>query len=705
MSEVNVISRVQMIVVNPTTRSVSVINMGPQGPGGIPGQTGLRGEVWFTGAGAPNTISGALLGDWYLNSTNGDYYDLTTLPSTWTLRGNLKGPAGAAGSGVPVGGTTGQYLSKTSAADFATQWSSFVAATETVKGVVELADSTDMILDNATNAITPAILSAAMKSGFGGGGNGHYITQQVNSKNGTTYTMAVADAGCITRFTNAAAVAVSLPAGVFFVGTCLDLIQTGTGTVTITPAATVTINGSTSPVTLAPNAPVMLKQIASNVWMMNPGTLDSLANVSAPTAADGQVLRYNAATGLWTPGTGGTGSGLPPGGVIYNLLVKASSTDGDAVWSSVPQVSSLTADAISIRDTVGTSIPRLIFGNGDGNNGTSPNPYDYTWQLLGDKLDLLSSRFITKPVVSFKRISNTEVEHGFANWFISDNDDGYMRWFNGADRTNAEMFLDASGNGGVKGNWTVSGGLMAPWYTETPYLQAAAGTALVIRATSYAEIQAAGGFGAQQVGVSVGNQYGVGAGPTVSLYAYPNGNQYYQRQLTLNKVGGAGECGLAFINNTTGNIGCFQLHNDGTPYIGFLNSANSAYIKSYASAFTVNSSRRFKAEIKRLRSKRNNFALNIINHVAPVRYRDLQHEMAMEVLAPYPDGSPREPVQVEPNYRFGLIAEEVEEAAPELVSHTPDHGPGIDLSGLIGVLWQAVRELSNRVSELEGATT
>jgi hypothetical protein len=119
----------------------------------------------------------------------------------------------------------------------------------------------------------------------------------------------------------------------------------------------------------------------------------------------------------------------------------------------------------------------------------------------------------------------------------------------------------------------------------------------------------------------------------------------------------------------------------------------------------VGSSRRFKAEIKRLRSKRNNFALNIVNHVAPVRYRDLQHEMAMEVLAPYPDGTVHEPVQVEPNYRFGLIAEEVEEAAPELVSHTPDHGPGIDLSGLIGVLWQAVRELSNRVSELEGATT
>lgn len=44
MSEINVISRTQKIIVEPFSRSVNVINLGPMGPGGPPGAPGDPGE-------------------------------------------------------------------------------------------------------------------------------------------------------------------------------------------------------------------------------------------------------------------------------------------------------------------------------------------------------------------------------------------------------------------------------------------------------------------------------------------------------------------------------------------------------------------------------------------------------------------------------------------------------------------------------------
>jgi hypothetical protein len=154
-----------------------------------------------------------------------------------------------------------------------TSWQAWVTTTpptasDTVKGIVELADSTDMILDNAANPIVPSVLSAAMKSGFGGGANGHYVTQAVTVKSGSSVTLATADAGCLLRFTNTGAVAVSIPAGLFFVGTVIDLVSTAGGVVTITPAATVTVNGSTSGFVLNNYVHASLKLIGSNTWTL-----------------------------------------------------------------------------------------------------------------------------------------------------------------------------------------------------------------------------------------------------------------------------------------------------------------------------------------------------------------------------------------------------------------------------------------------------
>ena len=70
-------------------------SQGLQGVGGEQGEQGAPGEKWFTGAGAPSGGTG-IVGDWYLNSSNGNYYEKTG-SSTWTSRGNLRGPTGPQG--------------------------------------------------------------------------------------------------------------------------------------------------------------------------------------------------------------------------------------------------------------------------------------------------------------------------------------------------------------------------------------------------------------------------------------------------------------------------------------------------------------------------------------------------------------------------------------------------------------------------------
>lgn len=83
---------------------------------------GGGGSSWFDGAGTPSSGLG-VNGDYYLNTTNGDVYEKAG--GTWTLVGNIKGPAGANGTngvGVPIAGTTGQILAKIDATDYNTEW-------------------------------------------------------------------------------------------------------------------------------------------------------------------------------------------------------------------------------------------------------------------------------------------------------------------------------------------------------------------------------------------------------------------------------------------------------------------------------------------------------------------------------------------------------------------------------------------------------
>jgi len=129
-------------------------DQGIQGPQGNPGADGAAGSKIYSGSGAPAGGTG-VVGDWYLNDSNGDFYEKTGA-STWTLRDNLTGPQGIQGVqgtqgtqgnpglGVPVGGTTAQILRKIDNTDNNTEWHSLL------KGDVGLGN-----VDNTSDANKP----------------------------------------------------------------------------------------------------------------------------------------------------------------------------------------------------------------------------------------------------------------------------------------------------------------------------------------------------------------------------------------------------------------------------------------------------------------------------------------------------------------------------------------------------------------------
>lgn len=70
---------------------------GPTGPTGATGAAGARGSDWYQGSGAPGTITGQANGDFYLNTANGDVWEL--ISGAWSNVGNIKGPSGGGGGG------------------------------------------------------------------------------------------------------------------------------------------------------------------------------------------------------------------------------------------------------------------------------------------------------------------------------------------------------------------------------------------------------------------------------------------------------------------------------------------------------------------------------------------------------------------------------------------------------------------------------
>ncbi len=97
-----------------------------------------------------------------------------------------------------------------------------------------------------------------------------------NAQTGTTYTAVLLDAGKTVTLSNASAVTLTIPAQAsvsWADNTQLNFLNIGAGTVTITAAAGVTINGT--PLTLATSKGGSLIRTASDAWTFIPFSGDS----------------------------------------------------------------------------------------------------------------------------------------------------------------------------------------------------------------------------------------------------------------------------------------------------------------------------------------------------------------------------------------------------------------------------------------------
>lgn len=91
----------------------------------------------------------------------------------------------------------------------------------------------------------------------------------VNDQTGTSYTLALTDGGKLVTFSNAAAIALTVPtfASVAFPkGVRIKLTNKGAGTVTVAGAGGVTLNGNQ--LTIAQNRSAMLYKLDTNTWVM-----------------------------------------------------------------------------------------------------------------------------------------------------------------------------------------------------------------------------------------------------------------------------------------------------------------------------------------------------------------------------------------------------------------------------------------------------
>ena len=208
----------------------------------------------------------------------------STTPITLTL--GTSGPQGIPGAGVPVGGSTGQILSKNSATNYDTGWiDNFTSdVRQTVKNDSggTLAKGTVVYVSgaNGTNVLVKAALANADSTSATTLG---LLYQQLAS-NGTGY---VITEGLLTGLNTASATAGD---PVWLSGTVAGGLIYGWANEPKAPTHIVYLG------TVA-RAHATLGEIL--VQVRNGWELDELHNVLITSPTNGQVLTYNSASGLW----------------------------------------------------------------------------------------------------------------------------------------------------------------------------------------------------------------------------------------------------------------------------------------------------------------------------------------------------------------------------------------------------------------------
>lgn len=95
-------SGTQLRFENPNGTWGAYVNLkGADGTNGTNGTNGIDGSKWFSGTSNPASGTG-VIGDWYVNTNTWNVFEKTGA-STWTNRGNIRGPQGIQGPQGPSG--------------------------------------------------------------------------------------------------------------------------------------------------------------------------------------------------------------------------------------------------------------------------------------------------------------------------------------------------------------------------------------------------------------------------------------------------------------------------------------------------------------------------------------------------------------------------------------------------------------------------
>ena len=249
--------------------------------GNIKGPAGTNGATWYTGSGAPSAGLG-VNGDLYLSTTTSDVYQKSG--GSWSVICNIKGATGAAGapgsvwyngSGAPSGATgiDGDYYLNTANSDVYYKSGGSWSVVANIKG------------GNGANGSVWYNGTGAPSAGLGV--NGDYY---LNNANGDVYTKSGGSWSVIGNIKG--------PAGNN--GTNGATWYTGSGA----PSAGLGVNGD-----------LYLNTVNSDVYQKSGGSWSVIANIK-----------------------GATGAGVPTGGAANQPLIKNSATDYDTKWGlAMPQ--------------------------------------------------------------------------------------------------------------------------------------------------------------------------------------------------------------------------------------------------------------------------------------------------------------------------------------------------------------------------------
>lgn len=147
----------------------------------------------------------------------------------WVLKGNITGPHGPTGVGVPTGGTTGQVLAKKTGTNYDTEW----------------LDQPDLSTREALG-----------------------VTAAPNTQT-ASYTLVLTDKGKTVRMNVASANTLTVPPNddvAFAIGTYVNWRQAGAGKTTLVAGSGVTLNNRNGLVSLGQNAGGTLHKVGTNEW-------------------------------------------------------------------------------------------------------------------------------------------------------------------------------------------------------------------------------------------------------------------------------------------------------------------------------------------------------------------------------------------------------------------------------------------------------